>query len=119
MATTPQRLTALTLCALGLAGCNWQKQASSSHFFADMYAQEQFFFRMGQGNLYVPEPAMMDKLDLDDAVLLRKYQQDPPAFTEKLKQAKVDINTVLVRPNPVNIRVLALQEGNPATLWTL
>ncbi len=62
---------------------------------------------------------MTDKLDLDDPVLFRKYHDDPPSFTEKLKQMHVDINTVLVRPDPVNIRVLALQEGDPATLSTL
>lgn len=101
------------------------QKAETAGFFGDlfnfqpMYAQQQFFNRMASGDLYVPEPAMFDKLDLDDKVILRKYQNDPPFFTKRLKELQVDINTVLIKPNPAPIRFLAVEEQNPVHLWHL
>ena len=79
----------------------------------------QFFNRMENPELYVPEPAMFDKLDLDDGVVLRGYRDDPPSFVQKLADMHVDINTVLVKPNPVPIRFLAIEEQTPVHLWHL
>ena len=80
-------------------------------------AQQQFFDRLDSGDLYVPEPAIFDKLDLDDMVILRKYRDQPRFFTQKLAELHVDINTVLVKPNPVPIRFLSIEEKTPVHLW--
>ena len=80
-------------------------------------AQQQFFNRLDSGDLYVPEPAIFDKLDFDDRVILHKYRDQPRFFTQKLAELHVDINTVLVKPNPAPIRFLSIEEKTPVHLW--
>jgi len=86
--------------------------------FKPMHAQERFFYRVRAGDLYQPDP-MIQKLDLDDPKIALEYQRDVTSFTKRLRELNIDINTVLVKPNPANIRVLTLQEGNPVKVWTL
>jgi hypothetical protein len=105
------------LLAGGLAACNWQSKAE--HAFNDVNSQKQFFYRLQNASNYVPEPQLFDKLDLDDNAMLTRYAQDPILFQKKLDALHVDINTVLVKPDPAPIRILAIEEASPERLWRL
>jgi hypothetical protein len=82
-------------------------------------SKQQVFNRVANPDLYVPEPAMFDNLDLDDNVILRKYRDQPRFFTQKLAELHVDINTVLVKTNLAPIRFLSIEEQTPVHLWHL
>jgi hypothetical protein len=111
--------TALALCLLlTLTSCNWKTK--SVHWDDYVDAQRQFFDRLQfSGTLYVPEPQMLDKLDIDDRVIHTHYRDDPHFFQARLDELHVDLNTVLVRPIPENIRFLAVEEDSPVKLWRL
>jgi len=81
-------------------------------------AQHQFFERLRNAPSYAPDP-MVGKLDLDDNVVLHDYMWNSSLFQKKLDDMHVDINTVLVKPDPAPIRILAIQETAPALLWRL
>ena len=88
-------------------------------FGLDTYAaQQQFFDRWDNSELYVPDP-MVEKLDIDDNVIRIKYREQSRLFTKKLDEMHVDINTVLVKPNPAPIRFVSVEEKDPVHLWHL
>jgi hypothetical protein len=62
---------------------------------------------------------MIQKLDLDDSSVVTDYRFYPKHFQAKLDELHININTVLVRPDPANIRVLAAEEASPVRLWRL
>jgi hypothetical protein len=115
--TAPSRI-AFTLVAACLAGCNWLRKPVGPDVDY-LHYQDQFFYRMSNADVYLPEPALFDKLDLDDNVMYRHYEQDRPDFQRKLDAMHVDINTLLVKPDPNPIRILALEESSPEHLWRL
>ena len=114
-AITPQRAAALILC-LTLTACNWQRKPKQ--ITSGWEAQKQLFYRLAGAELYAPDP-MIEKLDLDDKVLHQQYSNDPRLFQKKIDEMHVDINTVLVKPDPAPIRILALEESVPVKLWRL
>jgi len=117
MATIARSTRVVVILCLALTACNWRRKPEL--VTAPYDAQKQFFYRFDSGDLYTAEPAMMDKLDLDDKVMLRKYRDSPRLFQEKLDQLHVDLTTVLVKPNPAAIRLLALEESVPVKRWRL
>ena len=116
MIAVAQSKRAACLLCLTLTACNWQRKPKS--LTSDWEAQKQFFYRLDSPDLYAPEP-LLEKLDIDDKVLRRQYADDPRVFQKKLDEMHVDINTVLVKPNPAPIRILALEESQPVKLWRL
>jgi hypothetical protein len=115
MAAIPKRLAAVvSLCAL--AGCNYPRMAA--HIDDELHSQQQFFHRLDYAANYVPDP-MVEKLDMDDNIVRNDFKNNSKHFQERLDSMHVDINTVLIKPAPAPIRILAVEETNPALLWHL
>jgi len=115
MAATAKGL-AVVLLICALTGCNYPRMFY--HMDDEVHHQEQFFYRLDYAGNYVPDP-MTEKLDMDDPVLRADYRNNSKHFQERLDAMHVDINTVLVKPDPAPIRILAVEEASPALLWRL
>jgi hypothetical protein len=87
-------------------------------FFPTFDGQAQLLYRYQNAELYLPDP-LIDKLDIDDNVVRRDYQNSPMIFRNKLDETHINPNSVLVRVNPAPIRFLSIEEHNPAHLWHL
>lgn len=87
-------------------------------FFPTFDGQAQLLYRYQNAELYLPDP-LIDKLDIDDNVVRRDYQNSPMIFRKKLDETHINPNSVLVRVNPAPIRFVSIEEHTPAQLWHL
>ena len=83
------------------------------------YAQRQVLYRFAAGDLYIRDPDMIDKLDLDDGYEMNEYRFKTTLLATKAEALHIDLNTVFVKPNPNHVRFLALPYNEPVRFWRL